>query len=64
MRWDNKGAMCTTSPVPPFQCYPRDGGVDVIPYVLPIRVLDEHRQMTVEEFFGLDDEPQTRSGAS
>jgi hypothetical protein len=47
--------MCATSPpASAFQCFRRDGGFDVVPSYLPLRVLDEDRAMTVEEYFGLD----------
>lgn len=45
----------TTSPPLPVQCFPREGGVDVVPYVLPIHVSDEDRNMTVAEYFGLEE---------
>ncbi|SET49809.1 hypothetical protein [Nonomuraea wenchangensis] len=49
--------MCTTSPpAPVFQCFRREGGVDVVPSHLPLFVADEQRSMTVEEYFGLPDE--------
>jgi hypothetical protein len=46
--------MCTSPPVP-VHLFPRAGGVDVVPHVLPIHIRDDDRDMTVAEYFGLDE---------
>lgn len=46
--------MSSPPPLPAVVCFPRSGGVDVVPSFLPLHVSDEHRTMTVEEFFGLE----------
>lgn len=50
--------MCT-SPAATVQQFPRTGGVDVVPPFLPLHVSDSDRNMTVAEYFGLDD-PEPR----
>lgn len=35
-------------------CFPREGGVDVVPHVLPIYIPYEAFEMTVAEWLGLE----------
>lgn len=48
--------MCTSPPLPAHS-FPRHGGVDVVPSILPLHISDDQRKMTVEEYFGLDAKP-------
>lgn len=43
--------------------FPCEGGVDVVPHVLPIRILEEAYGMTVAEYFGLCGDSADGSGA-
>ncbi len=44
------------SPPLPVRRFPRDGGVDVVPYVLPIHVPEDAYEMTVADWLQLHEE--------
>lgn len=55
----------TSFPAPiPASRFPCEGGVDVVPHVLPIRIPEEAYGMTVAEYFGLEDAAVACSGES
>ncbi|MEU6709973.1 hypothetical protein ABZ897_00725 [Nonomuraea sp. NPDC046802] len=48
--------MSSSPPSAPASRFPCEGGVDVVPYVLPIRIPEEAFGMTVAEYFGLEEQ--------
>jgi hypothetical protein len=47
--------MCSTVPPAPVHVYPREGGVDVVPHVLPLWVSEEAYGLTVGEWLGVEE---------
>ncbi|MGA4989902.1 hypothetical protein [Nonomuraea bangladeshensis] len=47
--------MCATVPPAPVHVYPREGGADVVPHVLPLWVPEEAYGLTVGEWLGIDE---------
>lgn len=48
--------MCTSPPAVAVHCFPREGGVDVVPFVLPLWVPAEAFGLTVAEYFGIEED--------